>query len=158
MTTLEQVRMRKAWEALVATFGAETHEWSGKRAAEQYRNHLKSTPARIHTSGLGQALAFLKSRGDSAAANAYTDVSRLTRALLGTTPQGDLLNDIRSHDAPYLYAATGEALAVIEWLTRYLEGEGVGKQSARRADNNAQIGAGDAGGDLAASPDPMREG
>jgi len=122
MKTREQDRMEKTWRALSNRLGNEPERWKDKNEAKKYLNGVRKTPARIHASGLGQAIAFLKShKADDVA----TDISKITLEMLGTTDGTDLLGKIRSGDTAYLFLATDEAMAVCGWLSRYLVGAGV---------------------------------
>ena len=122
MKTREQERMEKTWRALTSRLGNEPERWKDKNEAKKYLNAVRKTPARIHVSGLGQAIAFLKShKADDIAA----DISKITMEMLGTTDSADLLGKIRSSDATILFIATDEAMAVCGWLSRYLAGAGV---------------------------------
>ena len=128
--TREQERQRLAWNCLVSEkrFRDQPHEWKKNDYASIYLRALKQTPARIHASGLGQAIAFLKAhKGEKekkAIGWAADDISRLTLELLGE--QGtDLLERLRDDDLSFQFAATDEALAVVGWLSAFLEGEDV---------------------------------
>lgn len=131
--TREQNRMAQTWQALTTRFGSDPEQWRTKStasAAKAYMSALKKTPARIYTSGLGQALAFLKSRDGAEATNALEDLSALTLRLLlprvpGQVPPTDLLAFLRNADTTFYFLATEEALAVCLWLTRYLAGAGI---------------------------------
>ena len=140
METTEQRRARETWQRLIAGFGAPSEWKKPETGASDYLSALKSTPARIHSCGLGQAIAFLKSRKDDPskkAASAARNVSELVLSMLGLA-DSDLIARIRQSNATFLFLATDEAIRVIGWLSRYLEGEGVttkqeGKQQPEEA-------------------------
>lgn len=126
METLEQRCSLLTWKKLTSRFGDSTEAWKNHRKAEKYLGALKKTPARIHNSGLGQALAFLASRPEDAAKDAGQDVSELTLGLLGMEKEKkNLLGLLRGNDSALLFLATDEAMRVIAWLSRYLEGADV---------------------------------
>lgn len=129
METLEQRCSRLAWDKLIARFGTHAETWKGQSKAKEYLGALKKTPARVHNSGLGQALAFLRSRPEQAAVEAEQDLSELTLNLLGIG-SGNLLALLRGNDSGFLFLATDEAMRVIGWLARYLEGAGVKNKNA----------------------------
>lgn len=137
METLEQRCSQLAWEKLTSKnrFGDQPGNWQEK-AAPEYLGALKKTPARIHTSGLGQALAFLRSRGEKAASWVEEDLSELTLHLLGMG-NGNLLALLRGGDATFLFLATDEVMRVINWLTRYLEGAGVKSKHGEDEEDDA---------------------
>ena len=130
METLEQRCSLLTWEKLTSRFGESTKAWKDHREAEKYLGALKKTPARIHNSGLGQALAFLRSRPEPAANLAGQDLSELTLRLLGIDNKDDLLALLRANDSAFLFLATDETMRVIGWLARYLEGAGVKSKQA----------------------------
>jgi hypothetical protein len=99
-------------------------QWKDDPNAKSYLRALKQTPARIHASGLGQAMAFLKSRGKDPAKWAAEDIGRLTLELLGHNGS-DLLAKLEDEDSTFQFLASEEVLAVVGWLSSYLEGEGV---------------------------------
>jgi hypothetical protein len=129
MRTREQDRMDMAWDCLCGHFGPDPRAWATdpvvrKQAIDYYRA-VKRTSARIYTCGLGQALAFLKSRGSAHAQQAEQDLARLTLHMLGQvgqSNQNDLIAYIRTQDADGLFLATDETLRIVAWLGRYLSG------------------------------------
>lgn len=129
METTEQRRARETWQRLIGRFPVPASEWKNKSEASEYLSALKATPARIHSCGVGQALAFLKSRqSDEQARNAGKDISTLVLSMLGIgIRQGDLIDFLRRQEsgASLWFLATDEAMKTIGWLCRYLEGEGV---------------------------------
>ncbi|HEV2471887.1 MAG TPA: type III-B CRISPR module-associated protein Cmr5 [Chthonomonadales bacterium] len=138
--TREQMRMQATWDALITKFG-DSDSWSNgknKAQAKSYLTAVKKTPARIHTAGLGQALAFLKSRGNQEAKDACADLSRITLSILGQN-EHDLLASIRKGDSAFLFLATDEAIAVCGWLARFLAGAGVTAEddSARESEEGS---------------------
>lgn len=126
MITREQQRMQLAWEVLSQRHGEDSGRWKDKgKPVSDYLGALKKTPARIQSCGLGMALAFLHSRSQEAAKHAASDIEKATLKALGRGGQGSLLREIRTSDAAFLFLATDEAVALIAWMTRLLEGAGV---------------------------------
>lgn len=124
LKTREQKRMEQTWKILTKTFTENTDAWKGDPRAKKYMGHVKRTPARIHTSGLGQALAFLKSRGRAEGILAEEHIAGITLAILDR-PGVDLLGALRAEDAAFLFMASEEASEVCGWLARYLAGAGL---------------------------------
>lgn len=124
MITLEQTCSRLAWERLTNRFGNNPSQWQGNENAKKYLSALKKTPARIHSCGLGQAIAFLNSRTEVPAVHAGADLSSVTLSLLDSQER-DLISLIRNCRSATFFLATDEATRAIIWLTRYLEGAGV---------------------------------
>jgi len=126
MITREQQRMRLAWDRLCYQFGDDDASWRNDGRAAKYLGALKKTPARIHACGLGMALAFLRSRSSQREAQrAGEDVEVATLRALGYQNDTDLIEKIRNRDAAFLFLATDEAVALIAWMTRLMEGAGV---------------------------------
>lgn len=124
--TGEQDRQRGAHETLRRRFGADEVDWAAVPEARKYLGALRRTPARMHnTRSLGQALAFLRTRGGGEAKEVYEDLNTLVLARLGEPPGGDLLERARSGDFAFLARATDETVAVVSWMVRYLVGAGV---------------------------------
>lgn len=129
LKTREQVRMQATWDALHTQFGEEK-AWRSN--AKKYLTAVKKTPSRICTSGLGQALAFLRSRGPKEAGQ---DIEKLTLQLLGGTASTgtDLLARLRDGDQNFYFVATEEAILICEWFASYLSGAGVKDEDADAA-------------------------
>ncbi len=110
-----------------------------------YESYVKSLPATILTSGLGQAAAMLKASakiGKSKRTNdnrAYEKLyHHLSSWLCGGSSQHspypedqDLLEAIINQDESHYLHAQGEALAYLEWLKKFAE--------ARLADQETQM-------------------
>ncbi len=142
MKTLEQTRAQITWKKLDERFSDDPNQWRDRSEASVYLGALKKTPGRIHSSGLGQALVFLKSRKEQAAKDAYSDLSEMTMTILtgqlySEEGSSDLLAKIRDNDSTFLFLATEEVTCLIDWLCRYLEGAGVTGKEAEEAATEA---------------------
>jgi CRISPR/Cas system CMR-associated protein Cmr5 small subunit len=127
----EQKRMQSAWEALTRRFGSDTPKWRDNTHAEDYLRAAQKTPARIHRCGLGQALAFLKSRGErDVSQQVADDISRITLENLHRQDGADLIAILCASDISWMFAATEEAQSVTGWLIDYLRGAAVGEDAA----------------------------
>lgn len=133
LQTREQVWAGDCWGVLTPTerFGSEPGEWKDKDGAKKYLGTLKKTTSRIYVSGLGQAVAFVLARNEPGDMefNAIEDLSQLVLRCMNVEPADNhgasLIRTIREGDQFTLMQATDEALGIITWLTRYLEGAGV---------------------------------
>ncbi len=122
--TLEQRRARHAWEAVARLKNAKPED------AKDCKGEAKKLPVRIMTSGLGQALAFLKAKSAGSKAGVggllecLSDWVVRQRRLPGV--QGgdqDLMQCIMGGDAVFLRRATDETLAYLQWFNRFAEAE-----------------------------------
>ena len=111
--TLDQRRARHAWEAVSAA--EEKHQGSYAREAKRF-------PVRIRTAGLGHALAFLEAKQHPQVVRDLDDWVLEQRKLPGAPPgAANLTEAIVKGDASFLQLATEEALAYLQWLTRFAE-------------------------------------
>ena len=117
--TLDQRRAAHAWAAVEAL--------TSTRLGSDYAKEAKRLPVRTLTSGLGHALALLNAKSKSGDANEQLlrDLSDwvLRERALPSRPDGakDLIEAITKGDATFLQLATDEALAYLQWLTRFSE-------------------------------------
>lgn len=127
----QQRRMLEVWERLTSRFGSAPDDWTKRPAASErakrYLSEVKRLRGRIPVTGLGPAIAALR-RADAknAGYGVRQDVEGLTLKLL-PLGGGDLMERLRAPDTGtgLRLALTREALAVCDWLARYLEGAGV---------------------------------
>lgn len=121
--TLDQRRAGHAWSA-VQQVKAKTSPHANQDP-KKFGGQAKKLPTRIMAAGLGQALAFLKAKGQApgllAELNDWIKV-RMPPAQGG--PQ-DLLERIIKGDSDLLRLATDEVLAYLVWLNRFAEAEGL---------------------------------
>jgi len=115
LRTLEQERAKNAWSCV--------QEVKDKPFAGDYRAIAVKVPSLIVTNGLGQTLAFLRSKPDR------PHFQMLYRHLVNwigrkVNEDGDflvwLVNDANSQQ---YRLATTEALALLQWLKRFAEAE-----------------------------------
>lgn len=111
--TLEQRRASKAWE-----FVNEVKDDIKSR----YRSLALKAPVLILTNGLGQTLAFLKSKKENEHQLFYTHIQTwLIEETKIYESSGDLLKKIMEGDSTKYRQATNEALAFISWIKRFAE-------------------------------------
>jgi CRISPR-associated protein Cmr5 len=115
--TLDQRRAAHAWTAV--------EKLSPGAGGDYYAREAKRLPVRTLTSGLGHALAFLKAKPNDANDLLLRDLSDwvLRQRKLPEVPAGasDLVEAITKGDATFLQLATDEALAYLQWLSRFSE-------------------------------------
>lgn len=116
-SSLDQRRAKHAWEVV-----RRVNESPDKDKVD-FRRQTKRLPVQIVTSGLGQALAFLKAKDYSPdLQNAVRDWMS-TRIPVTTGDSTDLIERIVNGDSDFLRRATDEVLAYMQWLTRFAEAE-----------------------------------
>lgn len=131
MRTREQDRSRECWEALVESFGEDSAAWqNGSQGERNYLAALKKTASRIYVSGLGPAIAFLRSRNAEPPKHVAKDIGKLVLGGMGQNEGDDSSEELirvlrEAPDVATVAWATEEALAACTWLMRYLEGAGV---------------------------------
>ena len=121
--TLEQLRATHAHaavEAFVTRFGVSSAD------AKKYGTHVRKLPMRIIASGLGQALAFLLAKNycpELLKALGHWVLQRKAypadAGQLGTADA--LLINVIQGDSEQMRIHTGEALAYLQWLSRFAE-------------------------------------
>ncbi len=119
--TLEQRRAAHAWKAV--------QRICSSQHSKDYRREAKRLPLRIVTAGLGHAIAFANAK-KGANAEVAEDVARWVLGRLVNGPGVDngvharsLMCRIVEKDADWLRRATEEALAYLQWLSRFAEAE-----------------------------------
>ena len=140
LVTREQERMTWSWRALTAQsrFGATPAAWSANNNKEsEYLSRCKKGPSLIYSSGVGQALAFLMSRGGSTGKNVAEDVESIVKRVLNLPRNQSLFGMLRTMDAGMYSAVTEEAIEAFSWLALYLQGEGV-KPKADATENGGE--------------------
>jgi CRISPR-associated protein Cmr5 len=113
--TLEQQRATKAWELVTQV----------KEKEKEYNSWVKKVPVLILTNGLGQTLAFLKSKSDREKELLYAHLSAWLMPEMSWSPPAQQKNDLLErliHESSANYRrATIEALAFLNWLKRFAD-------------------------------------
>ena len=115
LRTLEQERAQHAWSCV--------QEVKDKPFAGDYRTIAVKVPSLIVTNGLGQTLAFLRSKPDR---QHFQLLYRHLADWVGRKvhADGDLLNWLVNEATSQQYRlATMEALALLQWLKRFAEAD-----------------------------------
>lgn len=95
----------------------------GKGDGKEYRSLVKSAPANIQISGLGQTLAYWRSKNKHFAKDLYEHVSRWVCPQMGWVDNDDLLTKITQCSTSEYRRATIEAMVFLNWLRRFAEAE-----------------------------------
>lgn len=112
----EQARACHAWDNIEKV----------KTNQKEYGTLARKLPALIQTNGLGQTLAFLRSKPDKRHFKMlYQHVSNWVIAQVGGS--GDLLEWVIRQDSSQYRRATTEAIAYAMWLRRFAEAKGWGE-------------------------------
>lgn len=120
--TLEQERAKKAWED-VRSVTTCPEEFKKK-----YGSLARRVPMLVLTNGLGQTLAYLRSKGKGDQSNEHNvlfrHLSDWTMSQVAPDEKGrDLLDWVRNTSSDMYRRATTEALAYLTWLKRFAEAE-----------------------------------
>lgn len=120
--TLEQKRAKKAWED-IRSIASRSEDFKKK-----YGSLARRVPMLVLTNGLGQTLAYLRSKGkddqDSEHNVLFRHLSDWTMSQVA--PNGkdrDLLDWVLNASSNAYRQATAEALAYLTWLKRFAEAE-----------------------------------
>ncbi len=95
-----------------------------------YKTAAKKLPVLIKTNGLGQTLAFMKSKGakNREATNGYDKLYEQIGNWLQTedvrelVPQGELVEKVIQLQSPVYRQVTVETLALLNWVRRFVDG------------------------------------
>jgi CRISPR-associated protein Cmr5 len=111
--TLEQLRARHALNAV--------HEVQSTNKAASYKRVANGLAATIVNSGLGQACASLKAKGDGGADQIYDDLSAWLSAggEYAAPYSGDLIRQMTQNGQRSYVHAQSEALAWLEWTKKF---------------------------------------
>lgn len=118
LPTMEQQRARFALDKI------SSYQQLDKTRQAELRRYITQIPALIHMNGLGQAMAFYRSKGEG---SSHDMIYQLLGDWLCLQPAGrvfdgkdkDLLRAITSADMFRYMAAQSEALALLEWLKKF---------------------------------------
>ena len=114
----EQARASSAWDVM--------QQVPSKADKTKYGSLARKLPALIQTNGLGQTLAFLRSKPDKPHFKVlYGHVSNWVIVQVGGS--GDLLEWVIRQNSSQYRRATTEAIAYAMWLRRFAEAEGWGE-------------------------------
>ena len=112
--TLDQRRASHAWQAVQQVMEQAVQQ------RKDYKREAKKLPVRIRTAGLGQALAFVRSKKKADNLLAQLDDWVLRHRGLHSQ-ETTVLTAIVEGDSSYLRICTEEVLAYLQWLNRFAE-------------------------------------
>jgi CRISPR-associated protein Cmr5 len=119
--TIEQQRASKAWELV-------NRVKQGARSSKEqkeYNSWVKKVPVLILTNGLGQTVAFLKSKSDREKQLLYEHLSAWLMGQVSWSAQAqqktDLIDRLIHESSTNYRRATLEALAFLNWLKRFAD-------------------------------------
>lgn len=128
--TVEQCRAAQAWHDIKAI------KDDKNKKEDEYKSLVRSIPAMVLSHGLGQTLAFLRSKGyeggklkgDKPHGALYCHLSNWVCEQMGWGKNSDLLltkltSDPQTATTANYRRATVETLAYIQWLKRFAEAE-----------------------------------
>ncbi len=119
--TVEQLRAERALARVIAVKNDKDVKSS------EYATLAKRAPANIQTNGLGQTLAFWRSKGkgnrQNAAETIYQDISKWVCPRMGWGDRDDLLTKLTQCSTQDYRRATVETMAFLNWLKRFAEAE-----------------------------------
>lgn len=125
MQTMQQKRAKYALEAVQKAID------DRRVNQKEYKAYAANLPAMIHMNGLGQAVAFFKSKGNGkdSKAKAYLSIyNTLSDWLCGNvdgaktqpyTGSRDLLEGITNKDMQHYQVAQAEAQALMDWVKKF---------------------------------------
>lgn len=119
--TLEQQRATKAWEVVSQV----KENPQNARCQKEYNSWVKKVPVLILANGLGQTLAFLKSKNDREKELLYAHLSSWLMAQMSWSAQSQQKTDLLErliHESSATYRrVTIETLAFLNWLKRFAD-------------------------------------
>ena len=126
-TTRKGIEQGRAKYAFEAVNGVSQNE--SKRLQENYKTAAKKLPVLIKTNGLGQTLAFIKSKGgEKNKKNGYDKLYEQIGNWLQTeeakqlVSAGELIEQVIQLKTPDYRQVTVETLALLNWIRRFVDG------------------------------------
>ena len=121
--TLEQKRAKKAWEDIQSVARRSEDDFKKK-----YGSLARRVPMLVLTNGLGQTLAYLRSKGKDDQSNEHNVLFRhlsawTMRQVAPNEKDRALLAWVLNTNSDAYRRATTEALAYLTWLKRFAEAE-----------------------------------
>lgn len=123
MSNLENIEHERAKEAWSCVDYVNT-ELDGKFKKE-YRSVVMKTPTMVITNGLGQTLAFLKSKGKNdekkPEEKLYRDIESWLDRRIQWTAKGELIEKVIVLPTDKFRYATSETLSFLSWMKRFAD-------------------------------------
>jgi CRISPR-associated protein Cmr5 len=89
------------------------------KAKDEYKSYASALPAMIHINGLGQAVAFYKSKGDTHQILYQLLSDWLTQPKQPYASEKDLMQAIVDNDMHRYRLAQAEAQALMDWVKKF---------------------------------------
>lgn len=126
LQTLEQKRAAEAWSCIQAV----SEDIDSSKFKKEYRSIVMKLPTLILTNGLGQTLAFLKSKGKNDDSNPEEKVYGDLQGWLakpnvvnwGRVTHDELIERIMAIDSTKYRFVTMESLSFLNWLKKFADG------------------------------------
>jgi len=116
--TLDQQRAKKAWDDIQSVV------IRSDESKKKYGSLARRVPMLVLTNGLGQTLAFLRSKGSDEHNILFEHLSTWTMGQVAPNAKDqDLLEWVLNNDSAAYRRATTETLAYLVWLKRFAEAE-----------------------------------
>ncbi|WP_290901640.1 type III-B CRISPR module-associated protein Cmr5 [Ferroglobus sp.] len=115
MKTLEQERAKFAYEKVKSV--------KGRDFEEDYAKYVKNAPAMILTNGLGNTLAYYRSKKREAYTKLYEHFGEWLQERGYCKKDEDVLEWITKTDSLIVFQATQEVLALLNWMTKFARAE-----------------------------------
>lgn len=117
---IEHKRANDAWNCINNVNSKESDKFK-----REYRSIVMKTPTLIITNGLGQTIAFLKSKGKGDKNNPeeklYQDIEDWLNKRIEWTTTGGLIEKIIALPSYKFRYATSETLSYLSWLKRFAD-------------------------------------
>ena len=127
---IEQGRAKYAFEVVKEISDNNLPENESKKLKESYKSVAKKLPVLIKTNGLGQTLAFMKSKRAKRdkRENGYDKLYQQLAKWLQTESEneliasGELVEQVIQLNSSFYRQATVETLALLNWMRRFVDG------------------------------------
>ncbi|MFZ5996177.1 MAG: type III-B CRISPR module-associated protein Cmr5 [Nitrospirota bacterium] len=120
LENIEHERAKEAWGCIDYVNSEETDKFK-----KEYRSIVMKTPTLIITNGLGQTLAFLKSKGKGDESKPedklYRDIEGWLNKKVLWTAKGELMEKIISLPNDKFRYTTAETLSFLSWMKRFAD-------------------------------------
>lgn len=120
MENIEHERAKEAWSCIDYVNSEENDKFK-----KEYRSIVMKSPTMIITNGLGQTLAFLKSKGkndrNKPEEKLYRDIESWLNNRVQWTAKGELMEKVISLPNDKFRYATAETLSFLSWMKRFAD-------------------------------------
>ena len=118
LRSLEQERANYAWKCI-----QKVKNLNNEETEKKYRSYVRRASTLIQINGLGNTLAFYKSKKDEAYDLLYEHINKWFKKQFKS--QGNILNWIISEKTSIIdvFRITKEIIALLNWMKRFAEAE-----------------------------------